>query len=88
MTARDQRVLEKLTIKLTRIEERSTHLRKLIKKGLGFREEEEFLAKEKRKMKGKNFNNKKKEGVISLIMKELVRYSNRSCGAGVRGCLC
>ena len=57
MTARDQRVLEKLTIKLTRIEieERSTHLRRLIKKGLGFREEEEFLAKEKRKMKGKKF---------------------------------
>ena len=52
-TARDQRVLEKLTIKLTRIEERSTHLRRLIKKGLGFREEEEFLDKEMRKMKGK-----------------------------------
>ena len=53
MVAWDTRVLKRLTVKLIIAEERSQHLKKLVKKKIGLREEEEFLRKEKSKLRGR-----------------------------------
>ena len=77
MTARDVRALRKLTIKLTEAEARSEHIRKMIRKKIGFREEEEFLAKEERKLRGTKINFKKKEKIVSLVMQEKLRDNEK-----------
>ena len=45
MTAKDIRNLRRVTYQLVEAEERSTHIRNLISKNVGFREEEEFRLK-------------------------------------------
>ena len=69
MTAQDIRSLKKVTYQLVEAEERSVHLRNLISRGVGFREEEEFLEKERKKTKGGGGFDKRKEIVI-LVMRE------------------
>ena len=69
MTAQDLRMLRKISIRLVEAEERSQHIRKLVSKGLGFKEEEEFMNREKSKLKGgKVFDEKRK--IIKLAMDE------------------
>ena len=70
MTARDTRVLKKLTLQLVQTEERRYHLKRLVSKRIGFREEEEFLAKECSKLRGKKFNGKEMDKILSLVMKK------------------
>ena len=77
MVAWDTRVLKRLTVKLIIAEERSQHLKKLVKKKIGLREEEEFLRKEKSKLRGIKFDSKKKEKVIALIMEEKLKDNLR-----------
>ena len=73
MAVRDTRVIRRLTKQLTQSEERTSHLRRLFKKGIGFRTEEEFLAREKSKLRGKTFNSKKKDKILSLVMEEKIK---------------
>ena len=73
MTARDQRALEKLTLKLTRIEERTVHIRRLVKKRLGFREEEEFIKHEISKFHNKTTQLTKKKEIVKMMMREKQR---------------
>ena len=62
-------MLRKISIRLVEAEERSQHIRKLVSKGLGFKEEEEFMNREKSKLKGgKVFDEKRK--IIKLAMDE------------------
>ena len=49
MTARDIETLKRLTTKLTETEVRREFLKRMVKKKVGLREEEEFLDKEKLK---------------------------------------
>ena len=65
----DIRSPKKVTYPLVEAEEYSVHLRNLISRGVGFREEEDFLEKERRKTKGGRGIVKKKETVI-LAMRE------------------
>ena len=46
-TALDIKTLRKLSIQLVEAEERGRHIRNLLANGVGFREEEEFLRKER-----------------------------------------
>ena len=61
MAASDLRKLRKTTYQIVETEERGYHLRSLLSKKIGFREEEEFLKKEREKLKGggKGFDVKK-----------------------------
>ena len=61
MTALDIRTLKKVTIRLAETEEMSKVLRSLVAKRIGFKEEEDFLAKEKSKLKGgRSFDDKRR----------------------------
>ena len=58
MAALDLRKLRRTTYQVIETEERGYHLRRLLSKKIGFREEEEFLKRERGKLKGggKNFD--------------------------------
>ena len=72
MTALDIRTLKKVTIRLAETEEMSKVLRSLVAKRIGFKEEEDFLAKEKSKLKGgKSFDDKRR--LIKLAMGEKLK---------------
>ena len=75
MTAQEQRKYKNLTEKLIRIEERSKLLKNLIRKGVGLKDEEEFMKYEEGKFKGKQ-NFKKKE-IITRIMEIKLKDNNR-----------
>ena len=72
MTAQDRRTLRNLTYQLVEAEERGFHLRNLLKLGVGLRDEEEFLRKERSKLKGGRVFDMKKETVM-LAMREKLR---------------
>ena len=69
MTAKDIKTHRKVTYQLVEAEERSCLIRNLLAKGVGFREEEEFLKKERDKFKGGGIFDKKKE-TVKLAMGE------------------
>ena len=72
MTALDIRTLKKVTIRLAETEEMSKVLRSLVAKRIGFKEEEDFLAKEKSKLKGsKSFDDERR--LIKLTMGEKLK---------------
>ena len=66
------KTLRKLTYQLVESEERGHLIRKLLDKGVGFREEEEFLKKERSKVKGGRVFDEKKL-TIKLAMGEKMK---------------
>ena len=74
MEARNYR---RLSRKLIECEERRKLMEKMIKHGVGFTEEEEFLIHEEKKSKGKNDNFwKERKGILALIMGRKLRDNN------------
>ena len=69
---KDMKTLRKLTYQLVESEERGHLIRKLLDKGVGFREEEEFLKKERSKVKGGRVFDEKKL-TIKLAMGEKMK---------------
>ena len=65
----DRKTLKKITYQLVESEERSKHIKNLLSRNIGFREEEEFYSKEQRKLKGGRGFDKKKV-TVKLAMKE------------------
>ena len=73
----EARVYRKAARKLIECEERSKLIRKMIKEGVGFREEEQFLIHEKGKLKGnigrnENFWRERKK-ILALIMERKLK---------------
>ena len=72
MTAQDIRTLRKVTIKLVETEERSHLLRSLVAKRIGFKEVEEFVGREKSKLKGsKSFEDSRR--LVKMAMGEKLK---------------
>ena len=70
--AKDMKTLRKISYQLVESEERGHLIRKLLAKGVGFREEEEFLKKERGKTKGgRQFDDKKM--TVKLAMGEKLK---------------
>ena len=83
MTAQDVRSLRKMTYQQVQSEERSSHIRNLLAKGVGFREEEEFHRKEGEKLKGgREFDQRKK--IVKLAMQEKLRDNYKFLGRLLR----
>jgi len=80
MTARDIKTLKRLNIKLTETEVRSEFLKRMVKKKIGLREEEEFLTKEEIKLRGSKLNSKKREEIVTLLMKEKIKDNKKVWG--------
>ena len=68
MTAKDIRMLKKYDHQIAICDERSYHLRSLMSRNIGFREEEEFSRKVEKKFKGGGAHWKRDE-VVKLCMK-------------------
>ena len=65
----ESRLYKKLASRLVECEERTRMLRKMIVKGVGFKEEEEFIFHEMSKLKGQNKNFwKERTKLLSLLM--------------------
>ena len=83
MTIKEDRDLRNAAKKCLAGELRSKLLEELLKKGLGLTEVEEFVSKEKRKLKkgdGTDFKGfKKHREIVKKIMKEKVRDSKGEC---------
>ena len=68
MSAKEARLYQKLANRLVECEERSKLLRRMIKEEIGFNEEEQFIAHERGKLKGKNVMKKERREFLALIM--------------------
>ena len=76
MTAQDIRTLRKVTIKLVETEERSHLLRSLVAKRIGFKEVEEFVGREKSKLKGgKSFDDSRR--LVKMAMGEKKSFNKK-----------
>ena len=69
MAASEQEAFRRISRKLVEAEERGTLMSSLIERGLGFKEEEDFMIVAEAKLKGGRAHRKKKE-IVSLTMKE------------------
>ena len=73
--AQDKKTLRKLTYQLIEAEERGHLIRDLLANGVGFREEEEFLRKERAKLKGgKTFDDRKLTVKLAMGEKQKDNY--------------
>ena len=70
MTAREIRAFRKLSSKLVKIEERGRLLGILIARGVGLREEEDFIRHEEGKLKCQKTNLMKRKEIVKLLMIE------------------
>ena len=77
MTAREIRVFRNLSSKLIRIEERGRLLGILIARGVGLKEEEEFVRHEEGKLKCQKTNLKKRKEIVKLLMIEKIRDNKK-----------
>ena len=68
MSAREIRVYRNLSAKLTKIEERGRLIGNLIARGLGFREEEEFIKHEISKFHNKTTQLTKKKEIVKMMV--------------------
>ena len=68
------KTLRKLSYQLVEAEERGHLIRKLLANGVGFREEEEFLRKEREKLKGGKLFDERKL-FVKLAMGEKLRIT-------------
>ena len=76
MTSREIRVFRNLSSKLIKIEERGRLLGILIARGVGLKEEEEFVRHEEGKLKCQKTNLKKRKEIIKLLMIEKIMVVN------------
>ena len=72
MTASDIRAYRTISRRLIRVEERGIMLKNVLAKGIGLREEEEFISRMGSKFKSRKKFGKRKE-VLGIMMKEKMR---------------
>ena len=70
MSAREIRAYRSLSTKLIKIQERGRMIGNLIARGVGFREEEEFMWHESGKYKCQQLKSKKKKEIVNVLMME------------------
>ena len=73
MSAREIRAYRNLSAKLTKIEERGRLIGNLMARGVGFREEEEFIKHEISKFHNKTTQMTKKKEIVKMMMMEKQR---------------
>ena len=79
MSAKELRAYRTLSSRLVKIQERGSLIGNLLARGVGFKEEEDFLRHEQAKFRTSCKYGKKKE-IITLVMEEKMRDNRKNEG--------